>query len=308
MKKAYILLLLLAALPITMVAQDTIAANTASQKTKGLHVFVSGHSFHVWVAPMLQDLAKKGGIKGHINAGVSAIPGSRVMQHWDLPEEKNKAKQALMSGKIDVLTLAPIWLPDDGIEKFARFALKYNPNIRIFVQEFWLPNDTYEPSYPLDVHKYVDHNATNLVELRKHNDRYRKDIEDMVRNLNNQLGKNAVFVVPVGEASIVLREKILARKTQPVKVQWGLFRDGWGHPTPPLKLLAGYCNYAAIYKKSPVGMPMPLEFVENQAYASETLNKLLQEIAWDVVTHSPLTGLEPEAGDNTHAKQLQSSP
>jgi hypothetical protein len=264
--------------------------NGPAQETRGLRVFTCGHSFHVWVAPMLKNLADKAGIRGHSVAGVSSIGGSRVMRHWDVPDEKNEARKALKAGNVDVLTLSPIWLPDEGIEKFARLAFEHNPNIRILVQEFWLPNDTYEPVYPLDVRKYVDHNATNLDELRKHNNRYRRDIEDVVRKLNKQLGKDIVFVVPVGEASIVLREKILKRKAEPVRVQWNLFRDNWGHPTPPLKVLAAYCNYAVIYKKSPVGLPMPEEFQINRAFASVSLNKLLQEIAWETVTSSPLTG------------------
>ena len=66
-----------------------------------------------------------------------------------------------------MLTLSPIWMPDEGIEKFARLGLEHNPKIRITVQEFWMPNDTYEPKYPLDIGKKVDHNATDLAELRK---------------------------------------------------------------------------------------------------------------------------------------------
>lgn len=274
--------------------QEAAATKSAPQEPQGLRVFVCGHSFHVWVAPMLQDLAVKAGIKGHVSAGVSSIGGSTVMQHWDLPDNINKAKRALMTGKVDVLTLAPIWLPDEGIEKLARFAIQYNSNIRILVQEFWLPNDTYEPIYPLDTRKYVDHNATDLAKLRRDNNKYRNVVENAVRSLNKQFGKDIVFVVPVGEASIVLREKIQAQKAAPLKVQWSLFSDSWGHPMPPLKVLSAYCNYAVIYKKNPVGLPMPKELVQNRVFASDCLNKLLQEIAWETVTTSPLTGFKAE--------------
>src|SRR6185437_15202216 len=109
---------------------------------------------------------------------------------------------------VDVLTLSPIWLPEEGIRKFAKLAFEHNPNIRILVQEYWLPNDTYEPIYPLDTRKKVDHNATNLTELKKKNDEYCHDIEEHVRELNKELGKDALYVVPVGEASVALREKI----------------------------------------------------------------------------------------------------
>ena len=45
-----------------------------------------------------------------------------------------------------------------------------------------------------------------------------------------------------------------------------------------------------IYYRSPVGLPMPEEFIKNQEYASPGLNRLLQEIAWETVSRSPLTG------------------
>ena len=87
---------------------------------KGQRVFTCGHSFHVFVYPILAEMAKSAGIQDHESVGLSAIGGSRVIQHWDVPEEKNQAKAALRAGKVDVLTLSPIWMPDEGIEKLAR--------------------------------------------------------------------------------------------------------------------------------------------------------------------------------------------
>ena len=57
------------------------------------------------------------------------------------------------------------------------------------VQEFWLPNDTFHPVYPLETNVTVDHNATDLPELRRQNELYKQTIEDLVRNLNRSLGK-----------------------------------------------------------------------------------------------------------------------
>ncbi|HEY2894735.1 MAG TPA: SGNH/GDSL hydrolase family protein, partial [Pirellulales bacterium] len=200
----------------------------AAPITAGLRVFTCGHSFHVWVAPLLADLAEKAGIRNHSLAGVSSIGGSRVIQHWDVPDDKNTAKKALTAGQVDVLTVSPIWLPDAGIENFARLAIEHNPNIRITVQEFWLPNDTFNPVYPLETRKKVDHNAATIPELEKQNDLYRETIENHVREINERLKTSALAVVPVGEASIALREKILARQARPLKVQWSLFTDDWG--------------------------------------------------------------------------------
>ena len=261
----------------------------------GLRVFTCGHSFHVWAAKIIADMAEGAGIKGHQIAGLSSIGGSRVIQHWDVADEKNLAKKMLAEGKVDVLTLSPIWLPDEGIEKFAKLAFEHNPDIRITVQEYWLPNDEYNPVYPLDTRKVVDHNATDLAELRKANARYEHDIEEHVRKINAGLGKNALVVVPVGAASVALREQIVAGKVRGLKVQWRLFADMWGHPTTPLKVLAAYCHYAVIYRRSPVGLPMPPELEQNREFANPALNKLLQELAWDAVIHNPMSGVQMAA-------------
>lgn len=279
---------------VSLVATGTHATAAPVPAPDGLRVFTCGHSFHVWVSPMITDMAAAAGIKGHRVPGVSSIGGSRVIQHWDVADEKNLAKKELTAGNVDVLTLSPIWLPDDGIEKFARLAFEHNPAIRITVQEYWLPNDTYNPVYPLETRKYVDHNAATVEGLRLQNDRYQHDIENHVRALNQSLGKNAIVVVPVGEASILLREKIIAGKAPGLKVQWRLFTDNWGHPAPPLKVLAAYCHFAVIYRRSPVGLPMPMEFERNKEFAIPALNRLLQEIAWEAVTHNPMTGVTAE--------------
>lgn len=288
-------LLILSTAPFS--AARAAETKPAAPLPAGLRVFTCGHSFHVWVAQMLADIAAKAGIQEHRVAGLSSIGGSRVIQHWDVAEEKNAAKKALAAGEVDVLTLSPIWLPDEGIENFAKLAYAHNPNVRVTVQEYWLPNDAYEPVYPLETRKYVDHNATDLAELRKANDAYCRDIENHVREINGRLGKDALVVVPVGEASVALREQIAAGKVRSLKVQWRLFADMWGHPTAPLRVLAAYCHYAVIYRRSPVGLPMPAELELNKEFAYPALNKLLQEIAWETVTHHPMTGLGPSGAE-----------
>src|SRR4051794_13517214 len=87
------------ALGAALLALALPAARAADEKPAGLRVFTCGHSFHVFVPGILADMAKGGGIKGHKMAGMSAIGGSRVIQHWNVPDEKNKAKEALRDGK-----------------------------------------------------------------------------------------------------------------------------------------------------------------------------------------------------------------
>jgi hypothetical protein len=278
----------------TLFAAESGTAQPPAAPPAGLRVFTAGHSFHVWVADILSDMAKNAGIKGHKMAGLSSIGGSRVIQHWEVPDDQNKTKKALTAGEVDVLTLSPIWLPDEGIEKFVKLAVEHNPKVRITIQEFWLPNDEYEPVYPLQTKKKVDHDATTMEQLRKHYDKYRKDMDDMVRKQNEQLGKQACFVVPSGEAAILLREKILAGQAPGIKKQSELFKDSWGHPGEALKVLAAYCHFAVIYRRSPVGLPMPEILAKSKTLNDEKLNRLLQELAWDAVCKHPLSGVQAD--------------
>src|SRR5689334_16410840 len=99
-------------------AQDKKTGKLADPIGKGQRVFTCGHSFHVWVPAIVADLAKKSDIKDHVQVGLSSIGGSKVIQHWNKPDEQNNAKTALKTGKVDVLTLSPIFFPDAGIENF----------------------------------------------------------------------------------------------------------------------------------------------------------------------------------------------
>ncbi len=269
------------------------AENLLPPITNGLRVFTCGHSFHVFTYKQVDEMAKAAGLD-HQLVGLSGIGGSMVQKHWDVPEEKNIAKAALAAGEVDVLTLSPIWLPDEGIENFVKLGIQHNQALRITVQEYWLPNDEYEPVYPLQTKKKTDHNATDLGKLREANAHYAKDIEDYVRGINQRLGKDAVVVVPVGLASIALREKIVAGLAPGLNAQWDLFRDPWGHAQPPLQILSSYCHFAVIYRRSPVGLPVPSAFKllkDVSAEDQQKLNRLLQEIAWDTVSHHPMTGV-----------------
>jgi len=270
------------------------AADDVPPITKGLRVATCGHSFHVFTYRQVEQIAACAGLK-HQLVGLSSIGGSTVQKHWDVPEEKSAVKQVLKTGGADVLTLSPIWLPDDAIEQFVKLGIVHNPALRITVQEYWMPNDEYEPVYPLQTKKKVDHNATDLAKLRDATLRYAKDIEDYVKGINQRLGKEAVLIVPVGMAAVTLREKIVKGEAPGLKQQSELFRDNWGHALLPLQLLSSYCHFAVIYRKSPVGLPVPLAFRTLKDMRDDDkakLNTLLQQIAWDTVSAHPMSGIK----------------
>jgi hypothetical protein len=271
-------------------AEDKKADKLADPITKGQRVFTCGHSFHVFVPGIVADIAKKAEIKDHVQVGMSSIGGSRIIQHWNVADDKNKAKDALKTGKVDVLTLSPIFLPDDGIANFTKLALEHNKDIRIVVQPIWLRWDIFEPTTKRPAK--VDHNAITGEELRKRHEPYFKSMDEFVTDMNKKQGKTVLYLVPVPQAVIALREKIIAGQAPGLKVQEDLFTDELGHGKAPLQLLAAYCNYAVIYRRSPVGLPVPnvlkqAKLGENE----EKLNRLLQELAWQAVLDQPLSGV-----------------
>lgn len=275
-------------------AEDKPAQKATQTQVEGQRVFSAGHSFHVFVPGILSDMAKGAGIKDHVFAGLSGIGGSRVIQHWDVADDKNKAKESLRSGKVDVLTLSPIHLPDEGIENFAKLAFEHNPKVRVTVQEFWLPFDVYDPTFKQRPAK-VDHNAPTGEELRKLHAPYFKSMDEHVLELNKKLGQTVLYVVPVGQAVIALREKIIAGEAPGLKQQEDLFTDAIGHATPPLQALVAYCHLAVIYRRNPVGLPIPIIMAKaNNPEWDARLNRLLQELAWDAVTQHPLSGVKAE--------------
>lgn len=278
---------------------------TTPRVPPGQRVFTCGHSFHFWVAELLRDLAAAAGIRDHQVVGTSVIGGSRAIQHWDVPEEQNSAKTALRAGAVDVLTLSCMTWPDEGIANFAKLAVAHQPDVRVTLQELWLPEDR----FPFDPANRVrqspeQFNDVTMADLEKPHAAYFQVMEDYVRDLNAEIGRQTVFIVPDAQATLALRARIIAGTAPGLAWQSDLFTDAWGHPTPPLKLLAGYCHFSVIYRTSPVGLPRPGMLAENPNWG-DALNRLLQELAWDAVKRHPMTGVSApgtaKAGKRRHA-------
>jgi len=273
----------------------------------GQRIYASHHSFYLGIPDVLKEIAPAGGYQDQVLVGSDLIGGSKTLQHWIVPDAQNKAKQALMTGQVDVLILTPIYLPDDGIENFAQFGLQYNPNLRVALMEFWLPYDVYNPT--IYDHSYkpqtgeppfmprpatVDHNAATIDALRQMHTYYFQTMDALVSSLNQKFGHPVIFVVPMGQAVLALREKVIAGQAPGIKDQESLFRDQLGHPQPPMRVLEAYCFYSVIYRKSPVGLPVPSVLAKAMSSSpgdAAPLNLLLQQLAWDAVTHHPLSGV-----------------
>ena len=251
-------------------------ADEAKSPPKGQRIFYTGHSFHMFVPRHVEAIVEAAGIKGHKLVGRQGIGGSRVYQHWDLPDERNRAKQALKTGKIDVFTMAAhVTMPDRGISSFTAFGLKHNPKLRLLVQASWYPFDV--PGAKR-VRRNEQRDRMVIKDLQAAIDAWRKKLEAQVDSLNKKNGRKAVFIVPVGDAVVKLRAMVVAGKFPGVKRQSELFRDRIGHGLAHVQALASYCNFAAIYGVSPQRLKVRFRGV------SEAQHAILQKLAWETVS------------------------
>lgn len=278
-----------AAPPVAEAPRTT--ATTAPAKTTtaapaecdGCRVFICGHSFHIFNAQYLGPLAKIAELEDHETVGRQMIGGSSVTQHWELPEEKNRVKEALRAAKVDVLTMSPNWvIPDPAIDKFVELGLKHNPEMRFVIQMSWTAFDSMTRGA---LKSLEERNTKTIADLRPAQILFATAIELQVAAINAKHDRPVVAISPVGYAVLKLREAVIEGKAPGVKKQSDLYRDLLGHGQPPILALCTYVNYAVIYGRSPVGLA---PFDTFGGAVSPELHKLLQQIAWDTVsTYAP---------------------
>ncbi len=260
---------------------------------KGVRVFYASHSLMWYVPKPLGELAEAAGIKGHRLAGLQSLGASKTLQHWNLPAERNKAKQALEKGEVDVLVLSPIQFPDKGIDEFVKLGLEKSPGMRFVVQVSWGGWDIDNQDFPKGSSPKVDREKSPE-RLRKMNLRNIKAAEEQADAINKRAGKMVLFLAPSAQAAVALRTLIHDKKIPGLDRQAELFRDAISHPAPPLEALNAYVHYAVIYRASPVGLPAPglLKAAKKKAW-DDTFNRRLQELAWEAVTAYPHSGVTP---------------
>lgn len=263
----------------------------AADPPPGLNVVVTGHSFHLPVMTTLEPVAKAAGIVNHRFAARQMIGGSTVTQHWDLPDEKNTAKAALRGGGIEVMTMSPNWVvPDAAIDRFIDLGLEKNPQMRFLVQVSWYPWDGLEP--PLRVKVNEERDTKTVADLRAAYDPFRETIAKQAAEKNARIGREVVFVVPVGESVLRLREKVIAGEVPGIEKQSELFTDPIGHAKPVVIQLAAYVQYACLYRRDPAGLKC-FEILNDEL--SQKRNRLLQQIAWAATVGEPMSGVKAEA-------------
>jgi hypothetical protein len=291
--------------PLAASAQQIAAGKSAASQPieKGQRFFIVGHSFHVFIADPLRKLAEEAGIKGHTLVGRDMIGNSTPMQHWEKGGDDNAIKQALRAGGIDVLSLSPNrQMPEPAIDMFGDLAAKNSSTIRVLVQQSWSAWDGNNRAEFTN----EDHNKMTLeglARVRQGAEAYAARMRAQLKGINDRHGREVAFLVPASQAVTRLREEVIKGKVPGITKQSELFRDAMGHAAAPLAYLVDYCWFAAMYRRSPVGLTS-LDTVGDEK--SKALHKLLQEIALEAVLNEPMSGfkLPEKSAGKTAGKSL----
>ncbi len=241
--------------------------------------------------------------------GLQSLGASRTIEHWELNGGRNQARQALEKGDVDVFTMSPIQFPDPGIDHFVKLGLAHNPKMRFTLQISWSGNDQDNQKFSMATMMAAtmsdrEKTAKQLATLNLDNV---KAAEAQAEKINKEVGRNVVFLVPTSQAHAALRTMIYNKEIPGLVKQAELFADNIGHPTAPVQALNAYLHFAVIYRRSPVGLPIP-NVLKNamRRQWDEKFNRTLQEIAWKTVINYPPSGVEQASA--TSATQSSTPP
>lgn len=210
-------------------------------------------------------------------------------------------KQVLVKGEFDAVYLGFVQLaqPVESLDQMADLAVKHKPDCRVYLQHAWAHG---APKGRRDEDDLTTLDAEWAMRRRK--------LEDKTDEINARLGRRVVFISPLADAVMRMRRMVVAGTLPGVTKQSELFWDQevepFGrddHGASHIAVLAVYCAHAAIYRKSPEGLPVPPGTgyfagrgeKDGKPPVTAAAHAALQKLAWEVVSAYPHAGVAPAA-------------
>lgn len=247
-------------------------------------VFFVGHSLVNFDMPaMLDDIAKSMGVDHRYAAQIGV--GAPLHWIWDHPETTNgdNAHTELPTGHYDVLVLTElIPFPEhvmysetaEYLRRFYELAMSGNPQTQVYFYETWY--DVNDPEWSANI-------AAD-----------RALWEQVVDDVNARVDGPDILLVPGGTAMARLVERIDAGELPGLESRFDLYTDAI-HLTDIGNYFIALVQFAVIYRRSPVGATYtthdrygrPFDVPDPEAA------RVMQEVAWEVVSEDPRTGVAP---------------
>ncbi|GDX11433.1 hypothetical protein LBMAG57_32050 [Verrucomicrobiota bacterium] len=246
-----------------------------AEKPAGLRVMSGGHS---WSTENSAPLCQAAGIVGHMKLNKQGLNSGRIEDLTPLLEK----------GEID----AYVWQHNSTGPEFPKFlptlvelGPKHNPNFRVLMQMPWLTHDGRN-----EIKLPEEYEQTDLAEYQTKMEKYRKEQEAYVDEVNAKAGKRVVFLVPLGDGMLEVRKMIVAGKFPGITKQRNsvIGGDHMPHQGHLGARLGAYMHFAALYRMSPEGLKFPGKDGDG---LTDEQRAILQKLAWDMVSKYPYAGI-----------------
>lgn len=246
------------------------------------NIFYLGHSLLGWDAPtMLGQFAEATDLTYRFDAAIGI--GANLSWQWQHPEraEGDNPATALNARPYDVLVLTEAVPIRDQVQgansvenalNFMNLAYAQNPNVQVYLYETW-------------EHRNSDGWRQGIREVRTFYDR-------IVDGVNARFEGRDMLLIPGGQAIGALVDAIRAGDVPGVRNEGSLFVDDI-HLTPLGWYFIACVHYAAIFQRSPVGVPVRTmnRFETPFDPPPEGAAAVMQQIAWDVVSGEARSGV-----------------
>lgn len=246
------------------------------------NVFFVGHSLINFHMPaMLDDIARSAGVTHAYAAQIGN--GAPLWWIWEHPEDADgeDADVELPTGRYDVLVMTEL-IPiaqhvqysdtADYAGRFYDLAMESNPATQVYFYETWY--DVEDPAWRANI------------------DADREIWLSVVDEVNATRSGRDMLLVPAGAALGALVDRIAAGEVPGLSSRRDLFVDPI-HLNDIGNYFIALVQFATIYRQSPVGVtatttnPFGGEFEAPHPEAA----RIMQEIAWDVVSSDPRAGI-----------------
>jgi hypothetical protein len=284
--------------PVDQAEFDAFYTTPVAPSDAALNVYHLGHSLVGNNMPaMVQQLAESAGGEGHaFNTQLGW--GSPMRAHWEPDVEVNgfeesnappffrDAREAMASGEFDALVITEAveikdmiryFDPHDYLRKWAVAAWEGNPDARVYFYESWHPLDT-----PDGWLERLDRDLGLYWEG-----------EILQRALSYDEVDRPIYVIPAGQVMAAFVRRVEAEGgIGPIRDRSDLFLDAI-HFNDYGAYLVALTHYAALYGRSPVGLPHQLTLADGSPAADPgpEAARAMQETVWEVLTSYPPSGV-----------------
>jgi hypothetical protein len=252
-------------------------------------VFFVGHSLVNFDMPaMLEQIARSAGVD-HAH-GVQVGNGAPLRWHWERPETTSgeRAAEHLPSGRYDVLVLTEglpitehVRYSDSAryVAEFANLAARGNPDVQVYLYQTWYSLEDME------------------MEWRARIDAERAVWEALADEVSAARSGPPVLLVPAGTALGRLVDRIEAGEVPGLRSRAELFTDDI-HLNDLGNYFVALVQLATLYRRSPVGVVRETVSRFGQPFEapSPELARVMQEVAWEVVSSDPRAGVRADSG------------